>query len=96
MTQHTVYEASVEEFLMCFAPQWTIVHDLSEEQRLHMQDLVTSTLLNMLRKPTTDVSEICKPLTMSDMSLKAKTIYRIMVKTLAPKKGPHHAPEGMM
>lgn len=96
MTHHTIYEATAEEFLMCFAPQWLIAHNLDEEQRLHMQYLVTFDMLNMLCKATTDVSELSKPLTVSDMSFQVKSIYWIMLNILAPKKGPHRAPEGVI
>lgn len=96
MTQHTVYEASTQEFLSCFTPLWSILVEDREEQRLHMQDLVTTELLNMLRKPITDIVELTQPLTIADMSFQAKSIYRIMVKTLAPKRGPQRELEGVM
>lgn len=96
MTQHTVYEATAKEFLTCFTPFWPIKPNVNEELRLHMQDLATSDMLNMVQKPTNDLTELSKPLTISDMSFHAKSVYCIMVKTLDPKKGPHRAIEGIM
>lgn len=95
-SSHRAYEASAEEFLSCFTPLWPIRVESREEQRLHLQDLVTSELLNMLRNPTNDPAELSKPLTVTDMSFQAKSIYRIMVKTFAPRRGPHREPEGVM
>lgn len=100
MTQHQQYEATIDEFFTCFQPLWPIMpntgYSIPDEQRLHLQNLATSKMLSILRKPNALEEEMNLPLTVPEMSYQARTMYHILVKTLAAQRGPHKDLEGVM